>query len=220
MRYLIGDELFDKTFKFKAGQFILTQKWEIPMDEAGSMGNLPYHFYDDLSKGTTVSSEKKSRLETRTVFNHSAFSGKHPGRVERLENATWVDGYYIVFDPESPQNILSGAELDQKLRRAYDDPQGPADFEKLELYTRFPNTVPSFGDFPRKSAETIAEEAKPLATTTLSDVQWEVSRGVRDYLARGLRRVLNFPRLVSYLQEAEEAYLDGDTKYDVLCRTK
>jgi hypothetical protein len=125
--------------------------------------------------------------------------------------------YFIAFDPESQQNILSNAELDQKLRRAFDAPQDNADLEKLEIYRMFPENVPSFKDLPRKSAETIAKDAREFATYTLSDTEWEASQNERDYLARGLRLVLNFSRLISCLQEAEEAYRDGDTDYNILC---
>jgi hypothetical protein len=128
--------------------------------------------------------------------------------------------YNIVFDPESPQNILSDAELDQKLRETYDTTQDTADFDKLELYSEFPDAVPTFSDFPQKSAKTIAKEAGDLASTTLNDTQWEMSRVVREFLARGLCRVLNFQRLISCLQEAENAYLSGDTDFNVLHRAK
>jgi hypothetical protein len=220
IRYLIGDMLFDNVFRFQTGTFILTQSWYQPMNEAGTVGSLLYPFYDHPQKTPDVSLGSKPRLETRTVFNHPAYFAKHPGGTGRLQNITQINDYSIIFDPESHQNILLYENLSRKLRQTFDAPQSLADFEKLEFYSQFPQNVPSFNDIPQKSAEAIAEEAKKFATYTLSDEQWEASRGVRDYLARGLRRVLNFPRLTSRLQEAEKAYANRDTDYDVLYNAK
>lgn len=181
------------------------------------MGNLLYHFYDDDTRRVTI---LEPHIVTKTVFNHPGYLAKHPGGSGRLENVTQIDDYNIVFDPETLQSVLSDAELEQYLRQKFDAPQDSADFGQLEFYREFPEAVPSFSDFLPKSAETITEEAKRSATSTLDDIQWEVSLDVREYLARGLCRVLNVPRLFRCLKEAEEAHIDGDTGYDVLYEAK
>jgi hypothetical protein len=218
IRYLLGDKLFDNLFKFKKGQFILTQSWHQQMNDDGSKGTLLYYFYDDPRETTTEPLESERSLETKTVYNHPAILAKHPGS-GRSETVTRIEGYNILFDPELPQNIMTDAQPEQHLRRTYDAPQGPADFEKLEYYREYPENVPSFGDFPHKSAGAIAEEAEALATSTMSDEQWEASRYIRQWLARGLHRVLNFSRLIRCLKNAEEAYLHGEYD-DVLHASK
>ena len=114
---------------------------------------------------------------------------------------------------------MSGTELDQELRRAYDKPQDHADFAKLAFYENFPTQVPLLHDFAHRNAETIAKEAEELVNSTLSDEMWKMSLKIRNHLARGLHLVFNFPRLVQCLREAEEAYLE-DTDFDILSEAK
>lgn len=125
LRYLTGDRRFDVFFKFKAGEFILSQKWNRPMNKAISPGNLLHSLYDRSDMATM--SLDNPRLENKTIFNHSAYLAKHPGGHGRLQNVTQIEDCYIVFDPESPQNILSRTGLDEKLRQSFHDAQGLAD---------------------------------------------------------------------------------------------
>lgn len=228
IRYLLGDKLFDTIFNFGRGQFILTQKWYAQMNKAGTLGNLLYHIYDD-PRNTATLSLPTPRIETRAFFNHPSYLNKHPGGTARLENVTQVsnssgDGddddddscYIVIFDPKSQQNILSKAELDQTLRQAFDSPQDFADFEKLEINKKFPESVRFFDDQTLKTAEAIAKEAHDLATYIMTDTEGEASKGERNHLARGLRLVLNFPRLISCLQEIEEVHRNGETGYNTL----
>jgi hypothetical protein len=221
IRCLTGDRLFDELFDFGPGEFTLTQNWEIPMNKAGTMGNLLHDFYDDST--TTDSSPPEIRIRTRAVFNYPAYLRKHLGGSRRLETFTQVNDVIICFDPEIPENILSNIKLEERLRQTYDAIQDSADLGKLEFYEAFPEKVPpSYSNYSRKSAQVISEDAKKYANHILSDAEWEESRAERENLARGLDRTLNFPRLISCLKGAHAAYLDGaiaGTVYkDVLSR--
>jgi hypothetical protein len=85
IRFLLGDALFDQVFKLKAGQFILTQKWNSPVNHAGSMGNLLYCFLDTPSEDSDTSLQN-SRIIVKTVFNHPEYISKHPGGSKRFSN--------------------------------------------------------------------------------------------------------------------------------------
>ncbi|KFY69673.1 hypothetical protein V496_00031 [Pseudogymnoascus sp. VKM F-4515 (FW-2607)] len=73
IRYLIGDELFDRSFKFDKAPFTLTEIWETPMNDASTAGNLLHDFYDDPRYTTTDPSELERRIQTRTFFNHATY---------------------------------------------------------------------------------------------------------------------------------------------------
>ncbi|KAF4629965.1 hypothetical protein G7Y89_g8176 [Cudoniella acicularis] len=223
IRFLTGDGLFDELFDFGPGEFTLTQNWEIPMNEAGTMGNLLYDFYD-YSK-TTDSLQLEIRIRTRAVFNYPAYLGKHPGGPRRLETVTQIDDVIICFDPETPQNILSNVKLEERLRQTYDAVQDSADLGKLEFYKAFPGKVPpSYSNYSQKSAQVISEDAKKYANHILSDAEWEESRAERENLALGLDRPLNFTRLISCLKGAHDAHLNRAIaraiNKDVLSRAK
>ncbi len=178
-RFLTGDGLLDELFEFGPGEFTLTQNWEIPMNKAGTMGNLLYDFYDYPK--TTESLQSETRIRTRAVFNHPAYLAKHPGGTRRLETVTQIDDYNIVFDPDTPQNILSNVDLEQRLRQTYDAPQDSADWGKLEFYKAFPEKVPpSYSNYSWKSALDITENAKKYANRILSDAEWEDSGAERE----------------------------------------
>jgi hypothetical protein len=214
IRYLIGDKLFDNLFKFKAGQFILTQKWDKPMNEAGSMGNLLYYFYDDPRKMTDES--LKPSIQTKTAYNYPKYPAKHLGGMGKLQNYTQIDDDIIIFDPESTKQILPLGELDQKLRQTYNTPQDFADREKLEFYIESPAEA-LLSPFTNKSVEAIADTAKTLANHTLSDTEWKDSRDERTSREKGLHLVLNFQRLINCLKDAQEAYAEGGyTDHDIL----
>uniref|UniRef100_A0A093X867 Putative Holliday junction resolvase n=1 Tax=Talaromyces marneffei PM1 TaxID=1077442 RepID=A0A093X867_TALMA len=114
IRYLIGDRLFGKLFKFEKGQFVLTQRWEVPIDDTRTIGNLLYPFYDDPNDEETKDLDSQARIRTRTMFNHALYLFKHPGGVGRLQNVIQVDEYNIIFDPKAFQSLLSSSDIDQR----------------------------------------------------------------------------------------------------------
>lgn len=211
MRYMIGDGLFDKTFLFKKGEFILTPNWDEPMTEVGTAGSLLHPFYDNPLYTTT----KQSRIQTRTVFNYLTYLAKHPGGAGRLHNVTEIDGYSIIFDP-GVQNILSTTSLEERFVQAYNAPQSLADLEKAWFYTNFPKTV--HPDFAPKSWGDLAKELKRYADHTLGETEWNTSRFDREAEAHGLHLVFNFQRLVRCLEETNDEHQSGFT--DVFSRAR
>jgi len=100
IRYLIGDGLFDKLFKFGKRQFTLTQNHYQPMNKAGTTGSLLYPFYDKPLHGkATDSLESQTRIQTRAVYGHTAYIAKHPGGEARLYHVTQINGDNIIFEP-------------------------------------------------------------------------------------------------------------------------
>lgn len=205
MRYIIGDGLFDKTFVFKKKEFILTPTWDEPMTGVGTAGSLLYPFYDDPRYVTT----KRSRIQTRTVFNYPTYLAKHPGGAGRLHNVTEIDGYNIIFDPGAPQNILSTIALDERFMQVYNAPRSSTDLEKVWLYTNFPEIV--HPDFAPKSWGDLAEEIKRYADHTLDETKWKASRVEREGEAHGLHLIFNFQRLVRCLEETNDEHQSGTT---------
>lgn len=216
IRYLIGDGLFNELFKFKKGQFILTQNWDEPVNDVGTIGNLLYPFYDHPLQAP----ESQTRIHTKTVFNDEAYLAKHPGGEGRLHNVIQIDGYNsynIVFDPGAPRNILADAELETRSLQAYNAPRSLADEERLWFYANFPDFV--HPDFAPKNWGVLAEEAKKFADHILTETEWKDRRSDREKRARGMHLTFNFQRLISSIEEAQVAYSNG-ALYDVLSRAE
>ena len=100
IRYLIGDTLFDALFSFEKDEFILTQKWHVPMNKAESEGNLSYHFYDDPARSTI-----ETWIGAKTVYNHPEYIAKHPGGTGRLQNVIRIHegdvDSFVIFEAEA-----------------------------------------------------------------------------------------------------------------------
>lgn len=119
IRFLLGDDVFHRSFKFKKGEFILTQSWNYPINQHYTDGNLLHPFYDDPQPSAT-----DYRLHTKTVPNDAAYSIKHPGGTARLENFTQVDDRCFVFGGRpGSHNVVSDEELEAKLRHDYNASQ-------------------------------------------------------------------------------------------------
>lgn len=67
--YIVRDCLFNKVFKFERGQLVLTQCWDVPVDESYTIGNLLYSFYDTLDKDKINTIGLQARVQTKTFFN-------------------------------------------------------------------------------------------------------------------------------------------------------
>lgn len=220
IRYLIGDELFLATFKFEKGQFILTQRWEEPINKAGTVGNLLYPFYDEPilhMKASPLGSD--SRIQTKSIFNNENYLVKHPGGTTSLQNVNQIDDDYIIFGPGEPQTILSRGELEKRLREAYNSTQSFADGERIWLYTTFPDYI--HPHFTPTNWGTLAEEAKKHADHTLDEIEWENDRLDREKQGKSCHLIFNFHRLGKCLEEARNAYLYGSLdNLDVISRAR
>ncbi|OCL10054.1 hypothetical protein AOQ84DRAFT_431039 [Glonium stellatum] len=178
IRYLIGDELFDKVFNFKKGGFTLTQGLYEPMNEAGSYGNLLDRFCDDpRRKKTTNFVESTTRIQLRAIFNHPEYPAQHPGGMDNHENVVQIDGYNFVLESVAPQNILSDLELDQSLMQLYNASWDLADLRTLWLWRHIPDFV--YSHFYLKDFGTLAREAEEHAGHTLNATEWGNSQAER-----------------------------------------
>jgi hypothetical protein len=213
IRYVIGDELSRASFKFRPGEFILTQDWAGRLNRTRTLGNLlsDFYYYPETM-------ELETCIRSRFVFNYPLYTGKHPAGVWRLENVTRIpDGRNLTFNPSTPQNIFSDKDLHRRLRQAYDAPQDAADFNRLEFYKENPAKVPgALPNYTWRSAEVMAEDARRLANHVLSDAEWEDSRLERERKAARFDRPLDIPLLFSCLKEAHHSYVHGATDMDVL----
>ena len=216
IRGLAGDELFNRSFPFKKGQFTLTESWPEPMNDAGTIGNLLYDFYDDpwCAKMTDPPGSQR-RIQTRTLWNHETYLRRHPGGDTQLHNCFKIDGEYYFFDPEARQNILSEAEFERSLMHAYNAPRDFADADRLFIYDLGPDYV--HADFAPKSFGTLAEEAKEYENHTLSEAEWKDSAKKRRDRDNRMCLEFNFQRLIGCLEEAQDAQVHGTT-YNALSR--
>lgn len=216
IRSLAGDELFNRSFPFKKGQFTLTECWPKPMNNAGTTGNLLYDFYDDPWFAKKIDPPgSQRRIQTRTVLNHDTYVHRHPGGDTQLHNCFTIDGEYYFFDPEARQNILSEAEFQHSLMDAYNTPRDFADADRLAMYDLNHNYV--HDHFAPKSFGTLAEEAKNYENHTLSEAEWKDSAKKRRERENTMYLEFNFERLIGCLEEAKDAQLHGTT-YNALSR--
>lgn len=216
MRYVIGDELFHKTFRFKKGEFVITQQCYQPTDSRCKSGNLFYPFYDNPLLYNTLGTQP--RIEIMSVFNHPNYLKKHPGGMGRLQNVVKIDGYNLVFKPGAHQNIFSDMELEQDLLKAYNAPRDPCDEKTLRLWNTFPDFKhPHFGG---KSFGDLAKEAKEFENHTLSETEWNGTRAYREKMAHKFRLIFNFNRLIKCVEETRKLCLDGGKEGNILFRAR
>ena len=213
MRYMLGDALFDIVFPFKNRQFTLNQIWNEPMNTAGTMGTLLFHFYDTPFYAKALG--KRSRIETRTVWNHPAYLKIHPGGMATLHNVTRIDGSKsIIFDPGATQNILSDADLEKRFIKRCNAPRDLADLEKLWLWRALP--AYEHPHFAPKTFEILAREAEENQNRNIDETAWENSRDERKRRERHL--TFNFSRLKECIQEAQSAYKNDGISIDIFAR--
>jgi hypothetical protein len=136
LRYMLGDASFDILFPFKNGQFTLSQCWDEPTNAENAAGNLLFPLYVTPFYANLLG--KSSRIETKTVWNHPDYSKIHPGGMTQLYNSNWIDGKNIAFDSDATENILSDADLEERLRMRCNAPRDLADMQKLWLWREFP----------------------------------------------------------------------------------
>lgn len=201
IRYLVGDDLFDASFKFEAGDFVLTQSWIESPDSKDLTGNPLYWFYDaphprDTLQGVTT----HQRIGTRTFFNHPAYLVKHLGGMDLLHNVTQIDGYNHIFHPAS-KNVLSDAELDQMLLEAYNEPQDLADLEKIYTYEKILDGY-AHPDFHGVTCSELARHARASVQQQISQGEWSNGQSERQARATGMHLIFNFERLNRCLHTA------------------
>lgn len=218
IRYVFGDDWFDRLFPFETSYYILTQKWQLRMEKDPTIGNLLYDFYDTYTDESPGSSSRiQTSIQIRTVYNHPLYLAKHPAGAARLENIIQIGDTCIIFNPLG-SNILSPEELDLRLLEAYNEPQTPADLEEVELYNTRPGHIDdrrglSWGD--------LAREAAALANHTLTKLEWDESLMERTERVRDLRRVFNIERLIDSATAARDLSLEGENvEGEVFSRAK
>ena len=210
-RYMLGDELFDALFPLINGQFTVTQHWDEPMSEDGTAGNIFYPFYNSPSFAKVT--ETCLRIQTRTVWNHSAFPKRHPGGTATLFNCTRIDGENILIGPDTIPNVLSDTDLDKTIMRAYNAPRDWADLEKLQLWSLMPDDV--HPHFAPKNFATLIEEVEKYENHHLDETAWRNSQKEREGRERCL--IFNFSSWIECLREAQSARENGATM-DVLAK--
>lgn len=197
IRYLVGDDFFDASFRFKRGEFVLTQAWIEPPDSGSLTGNPLYWFYDLPLPGD--SSRYMEAITTRTFYNHATYLSKHPGGMGNLQNVTRIGGINFVFRPFA-HSIISNTELEQMQLNIYNAPRDLADHDKIALYVIIPTYV--HRDFEPKSFGDLANEAKEYENHKLSESDWRSGKDEREVKNAGLCLIFNFERLKFCLDKA------------------
>lgn len=206
IRYLVGDDLFDASFKFDKGGFVLTQAWDLPLESTGNLGNLLHPFYDDFP-GDVFSSHQK-HIATKTSYNHANYLSKHPGGMDKLHNVTKIGEWNYILNPSAP-SVLLDIELEKMLLEAYNSRQDLADLEKIAIYKLMPDHV--HNDFAPKTFGLLAQEAEKLDGHGLSTDEWKHGQIERENHAAGLCLIFNFERLELCLIKAFDQHrLEGD----------
>lgn len=79
VRYLIGNELFNRLFQFEKGEFTISQQCYEPVSPADKLGYLLFHFYDWPIYGKVgCPLDPGARIKLRAFFNHPRCLSKHP----------------------------------------------------------------------------------------------------------------------------------------------
>jgi hypothetical protein len=200
VRYVVGDDWFDKLFPFKESSFFLTQTFHSKLNKERTRGNLLHYFYDAFPD-ETVETTSETNLQARTVYNHRSYLAKHPGGADRLQNIIQTGAKCIIFDPLGP-NVLSMEELDCELMKAFNEQQTPADLEQVQLF----ETNPGYLDprYKPKSWGDLARLATGFANYTLTLSQWNESLPERVKIARSFRKVFNIARLIECMTEVRD----------------
>ncbi|KAI5465196.1 hypothetical protein BGZ63DRAFT_402082 [Mariannaea sp. PMI_226] len=178
--YLIGDETFNKVFSCKPREFTLMP------DHDG----LLRRFYDLPEAGE---SQPQPNIQISTVYNDVTYPAKHPAGCERLQNVISINDVHFIFNPGGP-SILSVAELEQRLRAAYNTPQQPEDRDIIRLYKENPEKVPP-------GLRKHLSENDQYVDRTLDEDEWGRRKREREAKASKTHYVLNFKRLMSFIQE-------------------
>ncbi|PCD21365.1 hypothetical protein AU210_016330 [Fusarium oxysporum f. sp. radicis-cucumerinum] len=201
IRFLLGDDVFNQTFRFEKGKFALTQSWGLPMNKECTDGDLLNSFYDEPGADAT-----HYRVHTRTVCNDAAYLSKHPGGTTRLENFVKIGDRSFVFGGTGcVRNVLSDEELDAHLRHSYNAPQHLADRQKIHQFYQYPHIQhPFYGPI---SFGTLASRADMYAHHTLDEAEWKARRVIREELSRDHHLVFNFGRMLAFVKEKVPDYL-------------
>jgi hypothetical protein len=200
MRYVVGDDWFDKLFPFKESSFVLTQICYSKLNKERTRGNLLHYFYDAFPD-ETFETTSETNLQARTVYNHRSYLAKHPGGADRLQNIIQTGAKCIIFDPLGP-NVLSMEELDRELMKALNEQQTPADLEQVQLF----ETNPEYLDprYKLKSWGDLARLATGFANYTLTLFQWNESLQERVKIPKSFRKVFNIARLIECMTEVRD----------------
>jgi hypothetical protein len=211
---MLGDANFDILFPFKNGQFTLSQYWDEPTNTEDTAGNLLFPFYVTPFYAKLLG--KSLRIETRTVWNHPDYPKIHPGGMAQLYNSNLIDGKNITFDSDATENILSDADLEERLRMRCNAPRDLADMQKLWMWREFPEY--EHPHFAPKTFGMLAVEAEENENRKIDETAWENSRGERE--ERGRRLTFNFSRLNECIKEVLSAYDIDGTVMDIFARAR
>jgi hypothetical protein len=182
--FVFGDEIFNKVFSDKLKPFSLR-----PDDEG-----LLSQFYDLPG---AEESQLQPNIQLLTVYNDSTYTAKHPAGCARLEHVISIGNINYMFNPGGP-SILSIAELEEHLITAYNTPQQPDDRDIISLHKKCPEEILSH-------MRMHLSETNQYMNHTLDEDQWKNSEKDRKEKAHELHRVLNFQRLISFIENREAA---------------
>lgn len=207
IRYLMGDVLFDASFKFGTREFVLTQAWDLPLERASNLGNLLYPFYDaPLPRDVSPGLGHQKCIVTKTFYNHVDYLSKHPGGMDKMHNVTKIGESNYIFNP-SALSILSDVEMEDMLLDAYNSPRDSADLEKMAIYQLMPKHVHQ--DFEPKTFGDLAQEVENLDGHEFSKAEWRDGRSERENNAAGLCLIFNFERLEFCFRKALVQHRSG-----------
>lgn len=212
IRYVVGDDLFDRCFSFKKGEFTISQQCYRPVDPITQVGNLLFPFFDKPLKTL----EARARIQMKAFFNHPMYILKHPKGTARLQNVIQIDDFFITFRT-GEQNLLSSEQLEGALIAAYNLPRTLADEAEIHFFETNPDRVHPYLEKPFGC---LAREAKDFANHTLSEAQWENSKFDREMMAGGCHLIFNFQRLITSLEKTRDAFSGGIMDKDALHRAK
>jgi len=126
--------------------------------------------------------------------------------MDLLHSVTRMDDYNYIFDPASP-NVLSDAQLEDKLPDAYNDVQDLADLEKIHMYeTILLDYV--HPDFHPATCGELARNARVKSNHQLSEVEWKDGESEREAQAAGTHLIFNLERLHNCLHKALHEYAE------------
>lgn len=200
IRYMIGDDIFDRAFDIPERPFRIVQSW----NKSGPEGNPLYAFYDLLSNS-------EGRLRTTVFPNHTNYRLRHPGGPAELENTTQIDDEYFLFDPHTVRKSLSSEEVLQHLVDKYNEPRDSADFKVLARWKQHPAYVHprlapfSYGEMYERASESAKDEIDVYSLK--QDQQRRPSSCFRfERLMACLKMVSSSKRRFDILSVAEKAH--------------
>ncbi|KAJ6016430.1 hypothetical protein N7540_011021 [Penicillium herquei] len=199
IRFMVGDDLFDRWCRFELGILAIRQQCYKPASPLNKVGNPLFYFFDmPVPDDTRNTLGSQARIRMRAFFNHRRYLAKHPKGTARLENVIQIDNNCILFRPGAAQSILSEEELEISFLKAYNAPRTLADEAEIRFYMQNPEKM---HPYLKKTFGSLADEAQHFRDHCLTDSEWRDTIDDRKKMAHGYHLVLNFERLVSSLMK-------------------